>query len=73
MIMLSWPACVAAAIAGVLLDRWLGEPRRWHPLVGFGRLATAVANRLNRPERGALPTVLHPECTQRLLAEALQS
>ncbi|HBD36831.1 adenosylcobinamide-phosphate synthase CbiB [Cupriavidus metallidurans] len=54
MIMLSWPACVAAAIAGVLLDRWLGEPRRWHPLVGFGRLATAVANRLNRPERGAL-------------------
>lgn len=24
----------------VLLDRWLGEPRRWHPLVGFGRLAS---------------------------------
>lgn len=54
MIMLSWPACVAAALAGVLLDRWLGEPRRWHPLVGFGRVATAVANRLNRPGRGAL-------------------
>lgn len=54
MIMLSWPACVAAALAGVLLDRWLGEPRRWHPLVGFGRIATAVAHRLNRPERGAL-------------------
>jgi len=51
MIMLSWPACVAAALAGVLLDRWLGEPRRWHPLVGFGRVATAVANWLNRPER----------------------
>lgn len=49
MMLLSWPACVAAALAGVLLDRWLGEPRRWHPLVGFGRLATAVANRLNRP------------------------
>ncbi|MBV8270753.1 MAG: cobalamin biosynthesis protein, partial [Cupriavidus sp.] len=53
MIMLSWPACVAAALAGVLLDRWLGEPRRWHPLVGFGRVATDVANRLNRPERSA--------------------
>ena len=54
MIALSWPACVAAALAGVLLDRWLGEPRRWHPLVGFGRIATAVANRLNRPASGAL-------------------
>jgi len=57
MIMLSWPACVAAALAGVLLDRWLGEPRRWHPLVGFGRLATAIADRLNHPnhsERSAL-------------------
>jgi len=53
MIMLSWPACVAAALAGVLLDRWLGEPRRWHPLVGFGRVASAVANRFNRPERSA--------------------
>lgn len=54
MIMLSWPACVAAAIAGVLLDRWLGEPRRWHPLVGFGRLAAALERRLNRPERANL-------------------
>lgn len=53
MIMMSWAACVAAALAGVLLDRWLGEPRRWHPLVGFGRLASAVANRFNRPERSA--------------------
>ncbi|SDC23714.1 adenosylcobinamide-phosphate synthase [Cupriavidus sp. YR651] len=54
MIMLSWPACVAAAIAGVLLDRWLGEPRRWHPLVGFGQLAAALERRLNRPERANL-------------------
>ncbi|HEY6927429.1 MAG TPA: CobD/CbiB family cobalamin biosynthesis protein, partial [Steroidobacteraceae bacterium] len=26
-------------VAGVLLDAALGEPRRWHPLVGFGRWA----------------------------------
>jgi len=31
----------ASALVGVLLDRLFGEPRRWHPLVGFGRLADA--------------------------------
>jgi len=36
-----------AAIAGAGLDRLLGEPRRWHPLVGFGALAAAVEGALN--------------------------
>ena len=44
--------------AGVLLDRLVGEPHRYHPLVGFGCLAGALERRLNRPAfgiaRGAL-------------------
>ncbi|MBS1190818.1 MAG: cobalamin biosynthesis protein [Rhodocyclaceae bacterium] len=40
-----------AAFAAVLLDRLLGEPRRWHPLVGFGALAKALESRLNRRTR----------------------
>ena len=35
------------ACGAVLLDFWLGEPRRWHPLVGFGWLASQVEKRLN--------------------------
>jgi adenosylcobinamide-phosphate synthase len=31
---------------GLLLDRLLGEPSRWHPLVGFGRLANALEGAL---------------------------
>lgn len=37
-----------AALAGVALDRLLGETKRWHPLVGFGALANAVEKILNR-------------------------
>ncbi len=32
----------AGGLAAVLLDRVLGEPRRFHPLVGFGRLVGAM-------------------------------
>lgn len=52
----------ACLLAGVALDAWLGEPRRWHPLIGFGRLAQALEARLNRGGarrwRGALAWAL---------------
>ena len=35
-------------LAGVLLDAVLGEPRRWHPLVGFGHWAKYLERHLNR-------------------------
>lgn len=34
-------------LAALGLDRLLGEPQRWHPLVGFGRLATRLEAALN--------------------------
>ena len=34
-------------VAGIALDLLLGETRRWHPLVGFGKLATFIERRLN--------------------------
>lgn len=39
-------------IAGILIDRWLGEPKRWHPLVGFGLLADQMENLLRRGAPG---------------------
>jgi len=44
----------------VALDWLLGEPRRRHPLVGFGRLAARLEQRLYAPDRwrGALAVAL---------------
>jgi adenosylcobinamide-phosphate synthase len=44
---LHYPITALLAVAAVALDGLLGEPRRWHPLVGFGRLAQAVEAWLN--------------------------
>jgi adenosylcobinamide-phosphate synthase len=45
-------------MGGIALDWLLGEVRRWHPLVGFGRFANALEYRLNhgglRYAKGAL-------------------
>lgn len=42
------------ACGAVLLDSWLGEPRRWHPLVGFGHLVSQLERRLNPSTRQPL-------------------
>lgn len=36
---------------GWLLDLWLGEPGRFHPLIGLGRVVTYVEKRMNKPCR----------------------
>jgi adenosylcobinamide-phosphate synthase len=41
-------------VLGIVLDRLLGELPRWHPLVGFGRCASALEQRLNRGHRRIL-------------------
>lgn len=40
-------------LAGWLLDRALGDPRRWHPVAGFGCLATTVEKTTYRDGRAA--------------------
>ncbi|QGZ56065.1 adenosylcobinamide-phosphate synthase CbiB [Paraburkholderia acidiphila] len=50
--MLTLPVTAALAVAGVAVDRWLGEPRRAHPLVAFGRYANRIEARLNTGRRG---------------------
>lgn len=45
---LDLPTLALLAGAGVALDLLLGETPRWHPLVGFGRLAHVLERRLNR-------------------------
>ena len=34
-------------VLALTLDRVLGEPARWHPLVGFGRVVTAIERQFN--------------------------
>ncbi|WP_233197027.1 cobalamin biosynthesis protein [Verrucosispora sp. ts21] len=47
-------------VAGYALDALLGDPRRGHPVAGFGRAAAALERRLYRPDRlaGAAFTAL---------------
>ena len=40
-------------VAGVVADWVVGDPRRWHPVAGFGSVAAAVERRWWRPSRSA--------------------
>ncbi|MVF11168.1 cobalamin biosynthesis protein [Ketobacter sp. MCCC 1A13808] len=42
------PIVVVKILIALSLDQWLGETRRWHPLVGFGHLAANLESRFNR-------------------------
>ncbi|MEU4560369.1 cobalamin biosynthesis protein [Actinoplanes sp. NPDC023936] len=46
-------ADAAGLIAGYLLDAAIGDPRRFHPVAGFGTAAGALERRIYRPNRAA--------------------
>ncbi|WP_151634356.1 adenosylcobinamide-phosphate synthase CbiB [Noviherbaspirillum aerium] len=50
---LSLSAVTLLMLAGIALDWLLGEPRRFHPLVGFGRLAGLIEAQCNQGWAGA--------------------
>jgi adenosylcobinamide-phosphate synthase len=56
-------------LAGVVLDELLGDPARWHPVAGFGRVSLALEQRLWRP--GRLAGAVHTAALVGLVAGAV--
>jgi adenosylcobinamide-phosphate synthase len=48
----AWSADAVGLVVGYALDAALGDPRRFHPVAGFGRAAGALERRLYAPRRG---------------------
>ena len=46
-------ANAAGMLIGTALDAALGDPRRWHPVAGYGRAAGALERYTYRPDRAA--------------------
>lgn len=44
---LTFTEVTALLVTGVVLDLLLGEARRWHPLVAFGRIGSTIERHLN--------------------------
>lgn len=44
----------SALLVAVLVDVFFGEPRKYHPLAGFGRVANALEQKMNRFRRAWL-------------------
>jgi len=42
----------AGLVLGWVLDQLVGDPRRWHPVAGFGRIATSLERRSYAARRG---------------------
>ncbi len=46
-------AHAAGLVVGVALDATFGDPRRWHPVAGYGHAAAALERRMYAPNRAA--------------------
>lgn len=57
-VMSAFSFVVLKLAAGLLLDRMLGEVRRYHPLVGFGRWATMVETQVRKTSASRLAGML---------------
>src|SRR4051812_42510579 len=49
----AWLGPPAGMALGYGLDRLFGDPERWHPVAGFGRLAEALERPAYRDSRAA--------------------
>jgi adenosylcobinamide-phosphate synthase len=54
MLSLSLKLIVVCVVLGLALDLMLGETRRWHPLVGFGKFADSIERRWNTQDAGRI-------------------
>lgn len=57
-------------VCALILDQLFGEPRRWHPLVGFGRCATWLELRFNNLESSRSSFVIGLFCVLILVLPA---
>jgi adenosylcobinamide-phosphate synthase len=59
----------ATILLGVLIDWLAGEPKRWHPLVGFGWIAQKVERAFNSEKNNSQKSHSHGSNSTELLVE----